>query len=267
LATSEYCVVEAGFATDLGAEKFVDIVTPALGLDVDTAVIVATQRSLRFQGGASDEESLHPHRAALESGLANLGQHLENLHSLGLAPIVALNRFPGDSAEEAELVRAFCRDRDVEVVASRGFEEGGPGCADLARAVEKAVGLGRHSRPIYPVGTPLMKQVELIAKRLYGAGEVVESPEATEDLKHLEEIGEVAGPVCIAKTPLSLSDNPHLLNRPQGFTVTVHRFTRSAGGGFTVAYLGTIETMPGLPTRPAAEDIDLSADGTIVGVH
>jgi len=267
LATSEYCVVEAGFATDLGAEKFVDIVTPALGLDVDTAVIVATQRSLRFQGGASDEESLHPHRAALESGLANLGQHLENLHSLGLAPIVALNRFPGDSAEEAELVRAFCRDRDVEVVASRGFEEGGPGCADLARAVEKAVGLGRHSRPIYPVGTPLMKQVELIAKRLYGAGEVVESPEATEDLKHLEEIGEVAGPVCIAKTPLSLSDNPHLLNRPQGFTVTVHRFTRSAGAGFTVAYLGTIETMPGLPTRPAAEDIDLSADGTIVGVH
>jgi formate--tetrahydrofolate ligase len=267
LATAEYCVVEAGFATDLGAEKFVDIVTPALGRDVDAAVIVATQRSLRYQGGASDEESLRPHRDALERGLANLDQHLENLRTLGLASVVALNRFPGDSPEETEVVRSFCKARGVEVIESRGFEEGGVGCVDLALAVEKVAIRGHHSQPLYLKGTPPMKQVETIAKQLYGAREVIESPEAAEDLKHLEEIGELNGPVCVAKTPLSLSDDPHLLNRPRGFTVTVHRFARSAGAGFTVAYLGTIETMPGLPTRPAAEGIDLTADGTIVGVH
>ncbi len=267
LATSDYCVVEAGFATDLGAEKFIDILTQAIGIDVDVAVIVVTQRSLRFQGGARDEDSLKPHPAELEKGLANLGQHLDNLKAMGLVTVAALNHFPGDSEEEAELVRAFCRARGVEVVIERGFEGGGKGCVDLARAVEKAASLGRHSHPLYPAGTPVMKQVELIAKTLYGAGAVVESAEATSDLKHLEEIGEVTGPVCMAKTPLSLSDNPKLLNRPQGFTVTVHRFTRSAGAGFTVAYLGTIETMPGLPTKPVAEEIDLQPDGTIVGVH
>jgi len=267
LATSDYGVVEAGFATELGAEKFVNIVTPTLGIDVDAAVIVATQRSLRFQGGASDEESLHPHREALETGLANLGQHLDNLKSLGLAGVVALNHFPGDSPEEADLVRAYCRARSVEVVESRGFEQGGAGCVDLARAVEKLAALGQRSRPLNPVGTPPMAQVETIAKRLYGAANVLESPEAREDLQHLEEIGEVGGPVCVAKTPLSLSDNPKVLNCPKGFTVTVHRFTRSAGAGFTVAYLGAIETMPGLPTRPAAEEIDLAPDGTVIGVH
>jgi formate--tetrahydrofolate ligase len=267
LATAEFGVVEAGFATELGAEKFVDIVTPTLGVDVDAAVVVATQRSLRFQGGASDAESLQPHRAALERGLANLGQHLSNLDALGLAGIVALNRFPGDSLEEMELVRAYCQARGVEVVESRGFEEGGAGCVELAHAVDRAVGLGRRSRPLYPPGTPLMQQVETIATRLYGAGQVVELAEATEDLAHLEAIGELAGPVCMAKTPLSLSDDPHLLNRPEGFTISVHRFTRSAGAGFTVAYLGAIETMPGLPTRPAAEEIDLTPDGRIVGVH
>lgn len=267
LATADYTVVEAGFATDLGAEKFIDIVTPTLGVDVDAAVIVATQRSLRWHGGASDEESLHPHREALEKGLANLGKHLENLQAMGLVTTVALNRFPGDSVEEADLIRAYCKKRGVEVVESRGFEEGGRGCADLARVVEKTSAMGRHSTPLYPAGTLPMSQVELIAKKLYGAGAVIESPEAAEDLKHIQEIGELAGPVCMAKTPLSLSDNPKLLNRPEGFTVTVHHFTRSAGAGFTVAYLGTIETMPGLPTKPVAEEIDLLPDGTLVGVH
>ncbi len=267
LATADYCVVEAGFATELGAEKFIDILTQTLRIDVDAAVIVVTQRSLRFQGGASDEDSLKPHAAELEKGLANLGQHLDNLKAMGLVTIAALNHFPGDSEAEAERVRAFCRARGVEVVIERGFEDGGKGCVDLARAVEKAAALGRHSHPLYPASTPVMKQVELIAKTLYGAGVVVASPEAASDLKHLEEIGEVSGPVCMAKTPLSLSDNPKLLNRPQGFTVTVHRFTRPAGAGFTVAYLGTIETMPGLPTKPVAEEIDLKPDGTLVGVH
>jgi formate--tetrahydrofolate ligase len=267
LATSDYAVVEAGFATELGAEKFVDILTPSLGVNVDAAVLVATQRGLRFQGGASDEESLKPARAALERGLDNLGQHLSNLEALGLVGTVALNRFPGDSAEEGELIRNYCRARHVEVVESRAFEDGGAGCVELAKAVERTAALGRQSKPLYPAGTPPIRQIELIATRLYGAGAVVESPEATEDLAHLEHIQELAGPVCVAKTPLSLSDNAKLLNRPEGYTVTVHRLTRSAGAGFTVGLLGTIETMPGLPRRPSAEDIDLTADGKITGVH
>ncbi len=267
LATADYCVVEAGFATELGGEKFVDIAMQSLGTSVDAAVLVATQRSLRFQGGASDEEALRPARAALERGLENLGQHLDNLESLGLAGVVALNRFPGDSDEEARLVREYCAARGVEVVDSRGFEQGGEGCVDLARAVEAKAALGQKSHPLCPAGTPLVRQVETIATRLYGAARVVTSPEAADDLRHLEEIGELDGPVCVAKTPLSLSDNPHLLNRPQGFSVTIHRFVRSAGAGFTVALLGTIETMPGLPTRPAAEAIDLTDDGRVVGVH
>ena len=267
LSTSEYCVVEAGFATELGAEKFVDIVTPNLGIDVDAAVLVATLRSLRFQGGASDEEALHPSRAAVERGLDNLGQHLENLRALGLVGIVALNRFPGDSPEEAELVRAYCRARGVDVVESHPFEDGGMGSVELARAVEAAASLGHRSRPLYPTGTPPLRQLETVATRLYGADGVAQSNEAMEDLAHLEAIGELAGPICVAKTPLSLSDDPHLRNRPRGFTPTVHRWLRSAGAGFTVALLGTIETMPGLPTRPAAEEIDLTDDGRVVGVH
>ena len=267
LSTSDYCIVEAGFATELGAEKFVDIVTPNLGVDVDAAVLVATLRSLRYQGGASDEESLLPARAAVERGLENLGQHLENLRALGLAGTVALNRFPGDTPEEAELVRAYCRARGVEVVESHPFEDGGEGSVALARAVETAVGLGRKSRPLYPAGTPPLRQLEMIATRLYGAAGVDQSTEAIEDLAHLEAIGELSGPICVAKTPVSLSDDPKLRNRPQGFTPKVRRWIRSAGAGFTVALLGTIETMPGLPTRPAAEGIDLTDDGEVVGVH
>ncbi len=267
LATSEYCVVEAGFATELGGEKFIDIVTPTLGRSVDAAVLVATQRGLRYQGGASDEEAEHANPAALERGLENLAQHLDNIESFGVPAVVALNRFPDDTAAETKLVQQFCRKRDVEVVEARGFSDGGKGMVDLARAVEAAAGLGRKSKPINRPGTPVLDQLETIATRLYGASHVNRTPEALADLELLERLKETSGPVCIAKTPLSLSDNPHVLGRPHDFNVTVDRLTRSAGAGFTVAYLGTIETMPGLPTRPSAEDIDLSPEGEVLGVH
>ena len=267
LATCDYTVVEAGFATELGAEKFVDIVTPTLGRNVDAAVLVATQRGLRYQGGASDEESTLANRTALERGLENLAQHLDNLETYGVPAIVALNRFPGDTAGETQLVKRFCKTRQVEVVEAKGFEEGGEGTVGLARAVEVAAGLGRQSRPVNPPGTPIFEQVEAIATRLYGASHVNRTPDSLADLDLLRQIGELEGPVCMAKTPLSLSDNPHVLGRPRDFNVTVDRLTRSAGAGFTVVYLGTIETMPGLPTRPAAEEIDLTADGKVVGVH
>lgn len=267
LATSEYCVVEAGFATELGAEKFVDIVTPALGRNVDAAVLVATQRGLRYQGGVSDEEASRPNRAALERGLENVAQHLDNLETYGVSAVVALNRFPGDTAEETQSLKRFCKTRGVEVVESTGFQKGGEGCVGLARAVEAAARLGRQSRPVTTAAMPIFEQVETLATRLYGASHVNRTPEALADFELLTRIGEEKGPVCIAKTPLSLSDNPHALGRPRDFNVTVDRLTRSAGAGFTVVYLGTIETMPGLPTRPAAEEIDLTPEGQVVGVH
>jgi len=267
LATSEYAVVEAGFATELGAEKFVDIVTPVVGVDVDAAVLVVTQRGLRVQGGASDEESARPARASLEKGLENLEQHLDNLAALGPAATVALNHFPGDSAEETALIRELCRKKGVEAVEARGFGEGGAGVEELARAVERSAALGHHSKPLCAPGTPLFRQVETIATRLYGAAGADEAKEAVLGREELEGIGEVTGPVCMAKTPLSLSDDPKKLNRPRGYRVTVHRYVRAAGAGFTVALLGTVERMPGLPIHPASETIDITPDGEITGSH
>ena len=267
LATCDYTIVEAGFATELGAEKFVDIVCPALGRNVDAAVLVATQRGLRYQGGASDEEAGRSNLAALERGLENLGQHLDNVATYGMPAVVVLNRFPGDTAEENEAVRRFCRARQVEAIEATGFADGGAGTVDLAKAVEAAASLGKQSHPVNAPGTPVFSQVETIATRLYGASHVNRTPEATADLERLTRLGELDGPVCVAKTPLSLSDNPHFLGRPRDFNVTVDRLTRSAGAGFTVVYLGTIETMPGLPTKPSAEEIDITAEGKVVGVH
>ncbi len=267
LATSDVCVVEAGFATELGAEKFVDIVTPTLDRDVDAAVLVATLRSLRYQGGATDEAATSADLAAVERGLENLDQHLANLAALGPPAVVALNRFPGDTPEETERVRSFCQSRGVELVESRAFEQGGDGCVDLARSVERLLALGRRSRPLSPPGTPPLEQLRTIATRLYGADGVRVLDEATRDLEQLAAIRELDGPICVAKTPSSLSDDPHRRNRPRGFSVTLDRWTRSAGAGFTVGYLGPIETMPGLPTNPAAETIDVDPDGRVVGVR
>jgi formate--tetrahydrofolate ligase len=226
-----------------------------------------TQRGLRVQGGAADAESARPAPAALQRGLDNLEQHLDNLAVMGAPTTVAMNRFPGDSPEEAEIVRAFCRRKGIEAIESRGFEEGGTGTQDLAHAVVRSAGLGQHTRPLYPAGTPLFRQIELIATRLYGADGADEKPDAGEGRAKLERIGELAGPVCLAKTPLSLSDDPKRLNRPRDYRVSVHRYARAAGAGFTVAFLGAIEAMPGLPAQPAAETIDISPDGRITGAR
>jgi formate--tetrahydrofolate ligase len=266
LATADYCIVEAGFSTELGAEKFVDIVTPVLGANVDAAVLVVTLRALRLHGGASEDASARPDSAATEQGLANLEQHVANLATFGIPTVIAWNRFPGDGPEEGELLRAFGRAHDAPVIESRAFEEGGTGCVELAEAVEAAAALGRHSRPLCPTGTGPLEQVRAIVTRLYGGADISLTAEAEADLAELTRFGELTGPVCVAKTQLSLSDDPHRLGRPQGFTASVHRVTRSAGAGFTVVHLGTIETMPGLPTHPASERIDVLPDGRIVGL-
>ncbi|MFZ0830282.1 MAG: formate--tetrahydrofolate ligase, partial [Thermoplasmata archaeon] len=265
-STAEYCVVEAGFATDLGAEKFVDIVCRLAGLDVAGAVLVATLRGLRYHGGVPDEDDAKPDPAAVGRGLANLEQHVGNLRTLGIEPVVVANRFPGDTEEELTLLQQFCQERNLAYAESTAFVDGAPGAATLAARVIEVCARGGHCRPLYPPETPLEEALLQIVQRIYGGAGVTISPEATATLATLRRIGETEGPLCVAKTPLSLSDNPTVRGRPTGFTPTVHRFTRSAGAGFTVAYLGEIQTMPGLPRRPLAEQIDLTPEGRVVGL-
>ncbi len=265
-ATADYCIVEAGFATDLGAEKFVDIVGPLTGLDVAGAVLVATLRGLRWHGGVPDEQLGSPDPAAVRGGLANLEQHVENLRTLGIEPVLVANRFPGDTEEELSILQQFCQERNVAFAESTAFTDGARGAADLAARVVEVCARGGHSRPLYPPETPVEEILDRVVRRIYGGGGVTLPAEAIETLATLRRIGEAGGPVCVAKTQLSLSDNPAVRGRPVGFVPTVHRFTRSAGAGFTVAYLGDIETMPGLPTRSLAEQIDLTPEGRVIGL-
>jgi formate--tetrahydrofolate ligase len=265
-ATSDYCIVEAGFATDLGAEKFVDIVGALTGLEVAGAVLVATVRGLRWHGGVADEELATPNPEAVRRGLANLEQHVQNLRALGIEPVVAANRFPGDTDEEVTLLRQFCQERALAFAESTAFTDGAVGAEQLAARVVEVCARGGRSRPLYAPDTPIEEILDRIVRTIYGGSGITLSPEATETLAVLRRIGEVSGPVCVAKTPLSLSDDPTVRGRPTGFVPTVHRFTRSAGAGFTVAYLGEIETMPGLPRRPLAEQIELTSEGRVVGL-
>jgi formate--tetrahydrofolate ligase len=265
-ATTEYCVVEAGFATDLGAEKFVDIVGPLTGLNVAGAVLVATVRGLRWHGGVADEQLGSADPEAAGRGLANLEQHVANLRTLGIEPVVVANRFPGDTEPELHLLKQFCQERTLAYAESTAYTDGAPGAQDVAaRVVEICAGGGR-SQPLYPPGTPIEEILDRIVRQIYGGKGVSFTPEAKETLTTLRRIGEIEGPVCVAKTPLSLSDDPAARGRPKDFVPTVRRFTRSAGAGFTVAYLGEIQTMPGLPRRPLAEQIDLTSEGRVTGL-
>lgn len=267
LATSDYCVVEAGFATELGAEKFVDIVCPAGGFAVDAAVLVASIRGLRHQGGLPESELEHADVAAVASGLENLGAHLDNLEAMNIEGVVAINRFPGDTDEEIRSVQRFCAERGVPVELSTGFTDGASGCRLVAERVMETAARGRRSRPIYSEDLSVLDKVRTIVTRLYGADGLELGPGVAESAEALAALGESAGPVCVAKTALSLSDDPKRRGRPRGYTPTLRRLARSAGAGFTVAYLGDIETMPGLPRHPLAEQIELRSDGTIIGLH
>ncbi len=266
LAVADYCVVEAGFATELGAEKFVDIVSRVAGFEVATSVLVATVRSLRHHGGVPEELADRANPVAVERGLDNLAQHVENLRTLGIEPVVSLNRFPGDTEEETERLRRFCLDRQVPFAVSSAFTDGAAGAEELAGRVVESAARGTRSRPVYPADLPIEQVLDLLVTRFYGGLGITVAPEARSQLEELDRIGETAGPVCVAKTALSLSDDPARIGRPKGFVSTLRRVSRSAGAGFTVAYLGEIETLPGLPRRPLAERIDLTADGTIVGL-
>ncbi|HYB67241.1 MAG TPA: formate--tetrahydrofolate ligase [Candidatus Acidoferrales bacterium] len=266
LSLADYCVVEAGFASDLGAEKFVDIACRVGELNVDAAMIVASVRALRYHGGATKAELNQPNPDAVRKGLGNLGKHIENVRTLGPMPIVALNKFRDDTEEEIRLVERFCKDQGIPFATSTAYEEGGQGSVELARQAADAAKRGQRSRPLYPLEAPIEQKVEAIARDIYGAVGVDYSQDAKKDLQRLNSLGLVNQPVCVAKTPLSLTDDSNKIGRPREFNVLVRRVHAATGAGFNITLMGDIVLMPGLPKVPAAENIKLNDEGMITGV-
>ncbi len=257
---ADIVLVEAGFGTDLGGEKFVDLVSPAGDVFPSAAVLVASLPVLR----AHAPGQVGP--AGLEPGLANLEQHVLNLRSFGLEPIVALNRFAEDDPADVRAVASFLEGLSVRVEDSRGFAEGGRGCVGLAGAVVAAAGSGAPARPVYEPGQSVAAKIDRIARTIYGGEGAELSGRAEEQLAHPEWDDARRAPVCLAKTQLSLSDDPKKLGRPRSFRVRVREFVPAAGAGYLVALLGEIQTMPGLPSDPRLRRIGIAADGTLEGV-
>jgi formate--tetrahydrofolate ligase len=268
LKLGEIVVTEAGFASDLGAEKFIDIKCRTGGLKPAAAVIVATVRALKLHGGVALADLGKEDVAALRRGSDNLAKHVENVRTMGLSPVVALNHFSGDTEAEVAAVMGICRDWGVPAAVSRGWELGGAGTTELAEAVLRAMGSGPAKAPsfLYPDDATLVRKIEAVATKLYGADGVRLMPPAAAKLARWEGLGYGRLPVCMAKTQNSLSDDAKKLGRPRDFTVTVRDAKLAAGAGFVVAYAGDILTMPGLPKAPGAETMDVDADGNIVGL-
>ena len=268
LRLADYCVTEAGFGADLGAEKFLDIKCRLGGFFPDACVLVATVRALKSHGGVPKAELDRPEPRALAAGLENLGKHIENLTKVYSLPVaVAINRFASDTPEEIAQVQQYCMRAGVKAVEADVWGRGGKGAAELARTVTELCG-AKHAAPTfaYSPDMSLREKIEAVAARIYGADGVDFSPAALVQLENLEKLGCASLPVCIAKTQYSLSDNPRLSARPRGFSIKVSQLRLSAGAGFTVVLTGDIMTMPGLPRVPAACKIDVTPEGKITGL-
>ena len=266
LKLADIVVTEAGFGADLGAEKFLDIKCRMSGLRPDAVVIVATIRALKMHGGIDKKNLSEPNVAAVERGLENLEKHIENIQSFGLPAIVALNDFPTDTVEEISAVEKICAAKNVRFARSKVFAEGGAGGIDLAKAVEDSFNDAKNFKFTYADDTSLKFKILAVAKKIYGADGVTFLPAAKKQLTEIEQLGFGGLPICIAKTQYSLSDDASKLGRPKDFNVTVREVKISAGAGFVVVLSGNIMTMPGLPKRPAAEQIDITPDGVISGL-
>ncbi len=267
LKMADYVITEAGFGADLGAEKFFDIKCRIGGLKPDTAVLVATIRALKYNGGIPKKDLEEENLTALEKGIVNLEKHIENLQKYGVPVVVTLNSFLTDTKAELDFVKAFCEEKGCEVAVSDVWEKGGEGGIALAEKVLETLEKKESSfHVLYEDSLSLKEKIEAVAKEIYGAGEVNYSPAAEKQLKQLETLGFGALPVCMAKTQYSLSDNPELLGRPEGFAMSVREVYVSAGAGFVVVLTGAVMTMPGLPKEPAALRIDVDKDGVITGL-
>ena len=267
LKLADYVVTEAGFAADLGAEKFVDIKCRKAGLTPSACVIVATVRALKYHGGVKKEDLSEENLTALEAGLPNLLQHVENVTKhFGLPAVVAINEFPTDTEAELKMVEEKCKALGVNVVLSRVWAEGGAGGTDLAREVVRLCEEKNDFHFVYPLDISIKEKIEAVATKIYHADGVVFESKAEKQLKELEALGFNDVPVCMAKTQYSFSDRPELKGAPKGFKITVKDLKIDAGAGFIVVKTGDIMTMPGLPKVPAAENIDVDNDGRITGL-
>ena len=266
LKLADIVVTEAGFGADLGAEKFLDIKCRMSGLRPNAVVIVATIRALKMHGGVAKNNLAAPNLDALKAGLANLEKHIENIKNFGLPPVVALNAFPTDTAEEVAAVAELCANMGVRFANSNVFADGGKGGVEIASAVESAFSDASNFSFTYADNSSITEKISAIATKIYGADGVNYLPAAAKQIAEIERLGFGSLPVCIAKTQYSLSDDASKIGRPKNFTVTVREVKISAGAGFIVVLLGSILTMPGLPKRPAAEKIDITSDGIISGL-
>ena len=267
LKLGDYAITEAGFGADLGAEKFLDIKCRMAGLKPDAVVVVATVRALKHHGGAARAELGREDLAALERGLPNLLQHVDNIKNVfGLPCVVAINAFPTDTAAELKLVEEKCRELGVSVALSEVWAKGGEGGKALAEEVVRLCEQPNNFQFSYALGGSIEEKLETICRRIYHADGVVLTPAAQKQARRLTELGFGELPICMAKTQYSFSDDPSLLGAPRGFTVTVRNLKVSAGAGFLVALTGDIMTMPGLPKVPAAERIDVDENGRISGL-
>lgn len=267
LKMADYVITEAGFGADLGAEKFFDIKCRIAGLKPDAAVLVATVRALKYNGGVAKADLNSENLTALKKGIVNLEKHIENLQKYGVPVVVTLNSFITDSEAEIAYVKEFCEGRGCEFAVSEVWEKGGEGGIALAQKVLNILETKEsHFKLIYEDALPLKEKIETVAKEIYGARNVSYSPAAARQLEKLEQLGFGGLPVCMAKTQYSLSDDPTLLGRPEDFTLHVREAYVSAGAGFVVALTGAVMTMPGLPKNPAAYNIDVNEQGVITGL-
>ena len=266
LKMADYVVTEAGFGADLGAEKFIDIKCRKAGIAPDAVVILATVKALKYNGGVKKDELAAPNLEAVKKGIVNLDKHIENLHAFGVPVVVTLNSFLTDTEEEYEFIKKHCEDMGCEFALAKVWAEGGKGGCELADKVIKTIENKKSELAFtYELDAPLKDKIEAIATKVYGAGSVSYSAEASRMLKKLEKLGYGNLPVCMAKNQYSLSDDPNALGRPEGFNVNIREVYVNAGAGFVVAITGTVMTMPGLPKVPAAEGIDV-VDDKIVGL-
>lgn len=267
LKLADYVITEAGFGADLGAEKFFDIKCRKAGLKPDAVVLVATIRALKYNGGVPKDELSAPNLEALKKGIVNLEKHIENLQKFGVPVVVTLNSFITDTEEETAFIEKFCKDRDCEFALAEVWEKGGEGGVALANKVLETLETKKSSfKPLYEDDLSLKEKIEKVAKEIYGADGVTYAPAAERELKRITDLGMDKFPVCMAKTQYSLSDDAKKLGRPTGFKINVREVYVSAGAGFVVAINGAIMTMPGLPKKPAAYQIDVNDDGVITGL-